>query len=65
VKLLMWWKINSAKFSILSEVARNVLAIPITTVAFESAFSTRGRVMDPFWSSLVPKTVEALTYSQN
>jgi len=62
---LMWWKINSAKFSILSEVARNVLAIPITTVAFESAFSTRGRVIDPFWSSLVPKTVEALTYSQN
>jgi len=31
--ILMWWKVNSTKFSILVEVARDVLAIPITTVA--------------------------------
>jgi hypothetical protein len=58
--ILMWWKVNSAKFPVLAEIARDVLAIPITTVASESAFSTGGRVIDPFWSSLAAKKVEAL-----
>ncbi|XP_062152026.1 zinc finger BED domain-containing protein RICESLEEPER 1-like [Alnus glutinosa] len=61
---LMWWKINSGKFPVLSEVARDVLAIPITIVASELAFSTGGRVIDPFRSSLAPKTVEALICTQ-
>jgi hypothetical protein len=62
---LMWWKINSSKFPVLAKVARDVLAIPITTVASESAFSTGGRVIDPFRSSLAPKTVENLICTQN
>ena len=41
------------------------MAIPMSTVAFESAFSTGGRVFDPFRSSLAPKTVEALICDQN
>jgi hypothetical protein len=63
--ILMWWKVNSTKFPVLAEIARDVLAIPITTVASESAFSTGGRVIDPFRSSLAPKTVEALVCTQN
>ena len=35
-------------------------AIPAITVASESAFSTRGRILDPFRSSLSCKTVETL-----
>jgi hypothetical protein len=63
--ILNWWKVNSTKFPILSKIARDVLAIPVTTVASESAFSTGGRVLDPFRSSLAPKTVEALVCTQN
>ncbi|XP_031108617.1 zinc finger BED domain-containing protein RICESLEEPER 2-like [Ipomoea triloba] len=58
--ILRWWKINAERFPILSKLARDVLAIPISIVASESAFSTSGRVLDPFRSSLTPKIVEAL-----
>nr|KAJ0227299.1 hypothetical protein LSAT_V11C100041820 [Lactuca sativa] len=42
--LLGWWKVNSTKFFIFSTLARHVLAMPITTVASELAFSTGGRI---------------------
>ncbi|XP_019183659.1 PREDICTED: zinc finger BED domain-containing protein RICESLEEPER 2-like [Ipomoea nil] len=63
--ILRWWKVNSARFPILSKIARDILAIPISTVASESAFSTSGRVLDPFRSSLTPKIVEALVCTQD
>ena len=52
-----WWKINASKYKILSKVAQHVLAIPISTVAFESAFRIGGRMLDQFRSSLSPATV--------
>jgi hypothetical protein len=53
--ILMWWKVNSTKFPVLAEIARDVLAIPITTVASESVFSIGGRMIDPFRSSWLRK----------
>ncbi|XP_074347091.1 zinc finger BED domain-containing protein RICESLEEPER 3-like [Apium graveolens] len=63
--ILQWWKMNSVKFPILSKIAKNVLGMPISTVASESAFSTGGRVIDPFRSSLTPKTAKALICTQD
>jgi len=37
--ILNWWKVNAPKYPTLPAIARDVLAIPISTVAFESAFS--------------------------
>jgi hypothetical protein len=56
---------NSTKFPIFAQIAKDVLSIPITTVASKSAFSIGGRVFDPCWSSLALRTVKALIYSQN
>ena len=36
--ILGWWKCNVSKYNILLKVAQNVLAIPISTVAFKLAF---------------------------
>ncbi|CAN0876612.1 Putative AC transposase [Linum grandiflorum] len=60
-----WWKVNSSKYPILAMMARDVLAIPVSTVASESAFSTGGRVLDVFRSSLSPLVVESLICAQN
>ena len=49
----------------LSRVVRHVLAIPVSIVASKSAFSTAGRVLDPFQSSLSPFIVETLICGQN
>ncbi|KAG6719082.1 hypothetical protein I3842_04G185800 [Carya illinoinensis] len=56
-EICIWWKANSIKYPILSRIVRDVLAIPITTVASESTFSTGGRVLDAFQSSLSPSTM--------
>ena len=63
--ILAWWKVNSPQYHVLSRVTQHVLAILVSTMASESAFSTIGRVLDPFQSSLSPLMVEALICGQN
>ncbi|XP_050238141.1 zinc finger BED domain-containing protein RICESLEEPER 2-like [Mercurialis annua] len=63
--ILKWWKLNSERFPILARMAQDILAVPISTVASESTFSTGGRILDAFRSSLTPKIVEALICGQN
>ncbi|XP_059301833.1 zinc finger BED domain-containing protein RICESLEEPER 3-like [Lycium ferocissimum] len=64
-KILLWWEVNSPRFPILSEMARDVLVIPISSVASKCAFSTGGRVLDSFRSSLTRKLVQALVCLQD
>lgn len=58
--ILKYWKVNENRFPVLSIMARDLLAIPISTVASESAFSTGGRILDDFRSSLTSTMVERL-----
>jgi hypothetical protein len=58
--ILKWWDVNSERYPILGNMARDVLAVPASTVASESAFSACGRVITYHISSLAPETVEAL-----
>ena len=63
--ILDWWRMNSSRYRILSQVAHDVLAILVSTIASEFAFSIGGRVLDPFRSSLCPNIVEVLICTQN
>jgi hypothetical protein len=65
IDILAWWKVNSSRFPVLGHMARDVLAIPITTVASESAFSIGGRILDDFRTSLTPFMLEALVCTQD
>jgi hypothetical protein len=49
----------------ISPRSRDVLAIPISTVAAESAFSTSGHILDDFGTSLTPFMLEALVCTQD
>ena len=56
---LKWWK-DATKYKILSRMAADILAIPISIVASEATFSAGTRVIDTYRASLAPKTVEML-----
>ncbi|XP_019156926.1 PREDICTED: zinc finger BED domain-containing protein RICESLEEPER 2-like [Ipomoea nil] len=57
---LSWWKSHELKFSILSKLARDVLAIPVSTVASEATFSAGTRVLDPYRAKLSSDMVQVL-----
>lgn len=47
-EILEWWRDNCSRYQVLSKVAKDVLAVLVFTVASESAFSTGGRIINPF-----------------
>ncbi|TYK23136.1 zinc finger BED domain-containing protein RICESLEEPER 2-like [Cucumis melo var. makuwa] len=56
--IMYWWKMNGYKYPILSTIVHDVLAVPISTVAFEFAFSAGSSVL----LDLHPKLKELETY---
>jgi hypothetical protein len=63
--ILGWWKLEGTRYPTVRQIARDILAIPITTVTSESAFSTSGRVLSEHRSCLTPKMLEALMCGQS
>jgi hypothetical protein len=62
--IINWWKFGGIKYPTLQLIAHDILPIPVTTVASESAFSTSGRILSPHRSRLAPKMVEAIMCMQ-
>ncbi|KAL6601355.1 hypothetical protein ACP70R_044575 [Stipagrostis hirtigluma subsp. patula] len=66
--ILTWWKLNTLKFPILSKMARDVLAIPMSMVSSGSSIFSAGtetRMLDDYRSSLRPEIVEALVCAKD
>jgi len=60
VDVLEWWKNNSQRFFNLTLMARDLLSIPITTVASEFAFTIGSRILNKYSNQLLPENLEAI-----
>ncbi|MFQ6636330.1 hypothetical protein Gotur_013959, partial [Gossypium turneri] len=60
IDVLDYWSKSSVRYNELSLLARDLLAIPIPTVASESAFSMGKKVITHLRSSVKPKMVQAV-----
>ncbi|KAL8124180.1 hypothetical protein AgCh_011986 [Apium graveolens] len=65
IDILEYWNLNQFIFPHLALMARDILSIPISIVASESAFSTGGRILDQYRSCLAHVVVESLIYTQD
>ncbi|KAL0711595.1 hypothetical protein Bca4012_018573 [Brassica carinata] len=62
--VLSWWRRNSTKYPVLSELVKDVVAVQVSSVASESAFCISGRILDLYRSYLTPYMIESLTCTQ-
>nr|VDC78944.1 unnamed protein product [Brassica rapa] len=68
--ILGWWKVHKMKFPVLAEMARDLFAMQdllvmqVSSVASESAFSTSGRILEPYRSCLTHYLIEVLMCSE-
>ncbi|XP_057968491.1 zinc finger BED domain-containing protein DAYSLEEPER-like [Malania oleifera] len=58
--ILGWWKLNKLKYPTLSQMARDILSVSVSTVPPHSVFDTVSKEMDQYRCSLRPETLEAL-----
>ncbi|CAN6442325.1 unnamed protein product [Victoria cruziana] len=63
--ILNWWKVNTPKYPVLARMARDVLAIPVSTVELDSTFNTGSKMLDTYRSSLDLQTLQALMCAQD
>jgi hypothetical protein len=65
LQMLLLTFCNIGKFPILARMARDILAVPASMVASESAFSSGEKIINDYRSRLTSETVEALICLQN
>ena len=58
-------EVDGIKYPVLQTIARDILAIPVSTVASESAFSFSRRLVSPHRNRLHPKMIEAFMCAQS
>ncbi|KAJ6851904.1 uncharacterized protein M6B38_257875 [Iris pallida] len=63
--ILEWWKRHDKRFSVLSNIARDLLMVPVSTVASESCFSASSRMLSDRMSRLKPDILEAIVCVQD
>ena len=63
--ILGWWHTNSTKFPTLWRIARDILAIPMSTSISNSAFSIETMTINPTFNGLDPDIIEALVCGED
>ena len=63
--VLKFWEGQMPVYPVLASLARDVLAIPITSVASESSFSMGGRILNKYRGTMLSKHVEVMVTAQN
>ncbi|RAL44628.1 hypothetical protein DM860_003387 [Cuscuta australis] len=63
--VLGWWKRNEHMFPCLGKLARQVLSVPVSTVAVERKFSAGGNILTDFRSCLNAESLETLVCNQD
>ncbi|KAJ4761783.1 Zinc finger BED domain-containing protein DAYSLEEPER [Rhynchospora pubera] len=63
--ILVWWKLKVHTYPVLARLTRDILAVPASTVASESTFSTSGRTLSTVRNSLSDESIEALICAQD
>lgn len=63
--ILAWWKLYGSKYPIISRMARDILSVPMSTVASESCFSLANQALCEKRCSLLPETLEGVICTQD
>ncbi|KAJ3699510.1 hypothetical protein LUZ61_003215 [Rhynchospora tenuis] len=63
--ILAWWKLKVTIYPVLARLTRDILAVPASTVASKSTFSTSGRTLSAMRNSLNNESIQALICAQD
>ena len=65
IDVLQWWKDIEYRYPQLSCMARDILSIPITSVASESFFSLGGKLLNKWRTCILLDTLKGLMTTHN